>query len=363
MVTNRVATKVRKMLTTEQSILYRPMDKQWSYSHHASICKFKGVYHAIWSNGERDEDDLRQRVMHATSADGVHWSTHHLLFPSQEGVVLTAGGLYTQGDRLNAYAGSYQYRPENVSNGKYITINDQHMNTSTLCKTTLDGINWEKSMDLGIPMVPNHGPQPLRSGRLLISGGVTFPISDDPSGISLWQMRGLSPCPWEDMYDDSEGVMRHAALRNDQVFLCEGSFFQTDDDSIHMLLRSDKRVLYETVSRDDGETWSKPEATTFDTANTKFHCGRLADGRFYIVGSPDPAGARCPLVISVSDDGKVFDREYVIDGTFRPIRQQGKYKGGIYGYPHSLIADGKMHVICSINKEDIHVYTFDINQL
>lgn len=363
MITNRVATKVRRMLAPQMSILYRPQDKQWSYSHHASLCRYQGTYHAIWSNGERDEDDLRQRVLHATSADGVNWTSHGVLYPSEEGRVLTACGLYDNGEALVAYAGSYAYAPENVCGGRYITINDQHRGTTLLAKATRDGVQWDAPIDLRIPVIANHGPQRLRSGRLLVSGSVIYPYSDDPTGLSGWQVRGLRPCPWTDMYDDSEGIMRHAALRDDGVFLCEGSFFQTDDGVIHMLLRTDKRVLYESTSADDGETWSDAAPTDFATANTKFHCGRLPDGRFYIVGSPDPAGARCPLVVSLSDDGVVFDREYIIDETFRPLRMQGKYKGGIYGYPHTIVADGRMHVICSINKEDVHVYTFELDQL
>lgn len=363
MITNRVPSRIRRMLQPDMAILYRPFDLQWSYSHHAAISRHQGVFHATWSNGRQDEDDLGQRILHATSADGLHWSAHSVLFPSHPGLVLTAGGLYNNGQALIAYAGSYTYAPENICDGRYITINDQHRQTTMLAKSTEDGLHWSDAQDLRIPVIPNHGPQRLRSGRLLIAGGVTFPHSDDPSGLGGWQVRGLAPCPWTDMYDDSEGIMRHAALRDDGVFLCEGSFFQTDDDVLHMLLRSDKLRLYETRSHDDGETWSVPTPTDFATCNTKFHCGRLPDGRYYIVGSPDPAGARCPLVLSLSADGQVFDQEYVIDDTYRPLRKKGKYKGGIYGYPHTLIEDGRMYVICSINKEDIHVYAFDLDQL
>ena len=361
--TNQVYTKVRQMLSCTLSVLYKPQDLQWSYSHHASICNFAGQYHAIWSNGKRDEDDLRQRVLHAVSHDGVHWSRHEVLFPSETDHVMTAAGFHIHDGMLVAYAGSYAYAPQNVACGRYITINDQHRGTTLLAKSTSDGAAWGPVIDLHIPVVPNHGPQKLHSGRLLLSGGITFPYTDDPFGLGGWNVRGLDPCPWTDMCDDSEGVMRHAALRDDGVMLCEGSFYQTDDRAIHMLLRSDKRRLYESVSIDDGETWSKPIATGFICANSKFHLGRLPDGRFYWVGNPDPASARCPLVLSLSADGAVFDQEYIIDETYRPLRHPGKYKGGIYGYPHSYIEGGRMYIICSVNKEDVHVYSFELSQL
>ena len=68
-------------------------------------------------------------------------------------------------------------------------------------------------------------------------------------------------------------------------------------------------------------------------------------------------------MITLSEDGEVFDREYVIDDRFRSLRHPGKYKGGIYAYPDAMVVGEKLYVICSVNKEDIHVYSFPISQL
>lgn len=363
MITNQTASKVRRKLTPHLSALYYPYPPQWSYSHHASLCYFKGRYYAMWSNGERDEDDLRQRVLYATSEDGVAWSLHQYLFPTQEGIVLTACGFHQHEGTLIAYAGSYAYAPENVECGRQVIHDDFHRGTTLLARTSTDGEHWSDIIDLKIPIVPNHGPQALSDGRLLICGNVCFPYTDDPSGLSGWKMTGIAPFPWGGMQDDSEGLRRHIGMRGDDVLLCEGSYLQTDDGLIHMLLRSSKPVLYETVSADNGETWSNPQPTEFMSASSKFHIGRLPDGRFYLVGNPDPTGARCPLVICLSRDGVTFDQEFIIDEKVRPPRAQGLYKGGIYGYPHSMIVDDKMFVICSINKEDVFVYSFELSQL
>ena len=43
------------------SILYQP-DREWTYSHHASITFHKGRFYAIWSNGYEHEDYPGQRV-------------------------------------------------------------------------------------------------------------------------------------------------------------------------------------------------------------------------------------------------------------------------------------------------------------
>jgi hypothetical protein len=366
MITNRTKNRVRRVLSTESVELFHAKEDEWSYSHHASIGFFKGRFFAIWSSCFRREDDIGQRVMCAISEDGIHWGVPFVLFDSVPGKgVLKASGLYTNEDRIVAYAGTYQYTEKNVRDGRYIEIGVGHVGTTLLAKYSEDGDNWNEEIDLHIPITPNHGPQRLKNGRLIISGSVLFPYSDNPGGISDWKLSGLPPFPWENMFDDHEGCVRHMALPGAfPGFICEGSYFEMSDGEIRMLLRTEQKCLYISRSYDNGETWSSPEKTEFTNADTKFHCGRLPNGEFYIVGNPDPAGNRCPLIISVSKDGVIFDREYIIDDQYRPMRVNGMHKGGIYGYPHTYIdSEGDIYVICSINKEDIMVYRFPASSL
>ena len=126
-----------------------------------------------------------------------------------------------------------------------------------------------------------------------------------------------------------------------------------------MLLRSTSnstergRRLWATESSDDGSTWSPPVETDFTDNNTKFHLGRLPDGRWYHVGSPDLTGRRCPLVLSLSSDGVVFDQAYILADKEYERRIDGLHKGGVYGYPHTMVHDGYLFVIVSICKEDV----------
>lgn len=355
---NNKSAGARKNLNPSVSVLYMPAD-DWTYSHHSSLCFFKGKLWAAWSNGKKDEDDLGQRVLFSVH-DGRQWSSPKILFDSRADTVLTAAGFFANNGNLTAYAGSYGYAEENIKDGHYLSIGGKHKDTTLLSRMTEDGERWSDITDTHIPVVPNQGPVRIRSGRLILCGNVTFPFSD--SGGAQWTVSGLDPCPWPDMYDDSEGFLIHRNMRPDKTFVCEGSFFQTDGGLLRMLLRSDKGVLYCSESADDGNSWSPPAATAFSDCGAKFHCGRLPDGRFYIIGNPDP-GPRCPLVLSVSDDGVHFDRSYVICDVFRPLRVPGLYKGGIYGYPHSVLSDEDLHVICSVNKEDIYVFMIPLGEI
>ena len=191
-----------------------------------------------------------------------------------------------------------------------------------------------------------------------------FPYSDDPSGLTGWRMAGIYPREMEaTIFDDSEGFWKVRQRTGWEPGLCEGSFYQTDDSVLHMLLRSGQKRLWLTQSHDCGQTWSAPMPTDFTDNDTKFHFGRLPDGRFYYVGCPDPQGARTPLVLSLSADGIRFDRHFIVaDEAYAP-KSEGLHKGGDYGYPHTLVHAGQLYIIVSRRKEAVEVIRLAIDQL
>lgn len=361
--------KSAQKLTSERIIIFKP-PIGWTYSHHPHITFFKGRFHAIWSNGRLHEDDLGQRVMMASSADFCEWTPPCPLLDSQMGkdseLVMTAAGFHEHNGTLVAYVGQYEYCLEQILDGHRIKGDRGHRYTTLRAMTTTDGINWNEPIDLKLPIVPNHGPQKTASGRLIICGNISFPYSDDPTGIGGWNMTGIYPSDMQEyIVDDSESfheVKEHAGW---PVGLCEGSFYQTDDSVLHMLLRSGTEKLWYSESQDDGVNWSEPIETDFSDNATKFHFGRMPNGLFYYVGCPDTEimYSRCPLVLSTSADGIHFDRHYILAD--EPYTQQadGMYKGGQYGYPHTLLHQGFLYVIVSRQKEAVEVLRFDLGDL
>jgi hypothetical protein len=361
------ATAIR--LPVERAWLYQP-ETEWFYSHHPHLTFFNGRHFAIWSNGRQDEDAPGQRVLFSTSADFRAWTPPVPLLDAQPGRhserVLTAAGFHQHAGRLVAYIGSYEYRPDVLENGRRRPGDQGHMDTTLLAMTTPDGVHWDGPVDLRVPIIPNHGPQATASGRLIISGNISFPYTDDPSGLSGWRMTGLYPATMAaNIVDDSESFWQVKAAMGWPVGLCEGSFYQTDDGVLLMLLRSNGERLWVTESRDDGATWSEPLPTAFSDNATKFHFGRLPDGRFYYVGCPDPEPRwrRSPLVLSLSEDGLRFDRHFVLADSPYVQHAEGLHKGGEYGYPHTWIQDGTLHVIVSRKKEAVEVLQVPLDAL
>lgn len=342
-------------LNIERSMIYSP-DKEWLYNHHPSIIHFKDKFIAIWSNGLIDEDSPGQRVVYSISKDFKHWSAPAVLAsPGKVNdtlTVLTAAGLYQYKGTLVAYYGEYT---------------KHRQNTHLWAKTSTDGTHWSGAIDMHVPLIPNHGPEATKSGRLIISGNFLFPYTDDPAGISGWNLSSFYP---DSLYtQDNSSAFYAPAAKLGLPPLCEGSFFQTDDNILHMLLRVTgkgwKGHLWLTESKNNGKNWSRPAEAPFSDNDSKFHFGRLPDKRFYYVGIPDTLHHydRNPLVLSLSEDGKSFDKNYIIASELYHLKKEGLWKGGQYGYPHTIIYNGYMYVIISRQKEAIETLRFSLKQL
>lgn len=360
-------------LAAESTFLYAPeRDDDWHYSHHPFLTHFAGTYYAMWSSGWRNEDDVGQKVMVATSEDFQTWSKPRVLIPTARGqysdMVRYAEGWHRHAGTLVAYYAQFEYDPAALVDGHRTKGDRRHMNTRLFAVTSTDGVSWSEPIDTGLRMGPNHGPEALASGRLLISTSFTYPYTDDSSGLAGWRMSGLYPKEMEsEIVDDSEWIWKMKEIQKWPNVLCEGSWYQTDDSVVHMLLRSNTGRLWVTESIDNAVTWSAPSPTSFTNSSSKFHCGRLPDGRFYWVGNPDsdsPHG-RCPLALLLSRDGVHFDRHFILadESTLYEQRLEGMHKGGQYGYPHSLIFDGAFHVIVSREKEAVQVFRVPLNAL
>ena len=98
-------------------------------------------------------------------------------------------------------------------------------------------------------------------------------------------------------------------------------------------------------------------------ATSKCCAGQLSNGTYYIVSNPNPTGERIPLTIALSDDGCVFSRLAVLHDEPTAPRLPGRFKGPGYQYPNAIERGGQLHIIYSVNKEDVEVQSVSLDEL
>jgi hypothetical protein len=145
----------------------------------------------------------------------------------------------------------------------------------------------------------------------------------------------------------------------------EPSWYVDPAGVTHMLIRDNartKRLLHST-STDDGLTWSEPVETDYPDATSKNFVLRLSDGRYCLINNPNPT-SRDPLGITVSTDGRLFGNPRALCKDAPMRRFQGRAKPErSFQYPHALEHDGYLYVIYSVNKEDIVVSRYKLEDL
>jgi len=344
-----------KSLNIERSTVYDPTSVNWSYSHHPSIAFFNGKFYAIYSNGVTGEDDPGQRVMIASSTNFVNWSTPQVLKAPVLGDnglhhVVTPGGITVANGNLVVY---YTNNERNI--GYEDENNPVRIDPQLYAISSADGISWSEPVKLGLRAFPSHRPLDIPSGRQIMTTNASFFYTDNPSGMADWVSAGSSRI--------------NGCLSDDRKpSLVEGAFLRHNNGHIYTLFRAgatEYGFLWQTVSTNNGQTWSTAIKTRFTDNNTKSHFGNLPDGRYYYVGTPDSTkrGARHPLIFAVSSDGFSFDKTYTIANDKHTRKYNGKWKAGDFGYPYSIVHDGYIYVIISRHKEKIEVIRFDLNQL
>lgn len=313
------------------------------FNNGAVLVEFKGRFYAQWQSSARDEDTPDTWVAYSTSADGEIWSPPHVLAAAGSGGAMhSSGGWWTDGRTLVAYLNVW---PHGFQSG-------QGGHTEFMLST--DGETWTAPRRLtdaaSQPLAGIIEQDPHRyDGRLHTAfhvppGLIVQPhYTDDPLGLTGWTRGELPSLPF------AEKTSR--AL--------EPSIFRRADGSLVMVFRDQASSFRQlaAVSTDRGATWTPPTLTTMPDARAKQSAGNLPDGTAFLVNAPNSAKERIPLAVTLSRDGRLFDRSFLLRGRadLPPLRFAGRYKRPGYHYPKSLVARGCLFVIYATNKEDIEV--------
>lgn len=341
---------LQKPISIQHHQVFKAEVETAQYNHGAVLFAFNNELYIQWQSSQQDEDAPETKILYSRSKTGRDWSKPQTLVQARSDALVTNGGWWRYGDTLVAYINVW---PNNMQpKAGYVEY-----------ISSRDGTHWSKPKRLsdakGKPVagIIEQDLKQLPSGRILTAihhqpGLIAKPFyTDDKTGLTGWML----------------GKMENLSHQPDISRELEPSWFLTAAKNPVMVFRdqaSSFRVLASTSS-DKGETWSMPSATNMPDSRAKQSAGNLPDGRAFLINNPSGSKNRAPLTITLSKDGKLFDRAYLLraEAELPPMLFAGKYKRAGYSYPKSIVWNNRVWVSYAVNKEDIEVTELSIEDL
>jgi hypothetical protein len=333
--------------------IFSPGESDNKYNHGVVLFPFKGMLYAQWQSSAVDEDSKGTQVFYSRSTNGTDWEKPVALTDKWEDGIKTSGGWWSDGDTLVAYINVWPDRNKGYKEGytEYIK--------------SADGLHWgppEPVKDINgqpVPGIIEQDVHVLPCGRLITAfhmqpGLIATPCyTDDPSGVSGW----------------TAGEMNHMPAVNKSMSReIEPGWFYRRDGAVVMIFRDQGSTFKKlaSVSHDNGSTWTTPQIVDTPDSRAKQSAGNLPDSTAFMVNNPSGNKDRFPLVITLSRDGFLFDKAYLLrsgGADLQPLRYKSKDKRAGYSYPKSVIWGNYLYVSYATNKEDVELTMIPIDSL
>ncbi len=292
-------------------------------NQHNYLVHFDGKYWAMWSDGPGVEDRVGQRVKYATSPDGLQWSEPTWLTPEPKG----------------SGPDSPYYNTRTAAGHRYIARGFWVRHGKLLALASLDEAAGFFGPDLALHAFAWNDTTAAWDAQGVVFDNTinNFPPKQIPSGEWMMSRRTYDRhvhflVGGTEAFD--QWASYPAVFYGDARLKAEEPYWWVlPDGNLLALYRDNERsgYLFRSFSTDNGRTWAPPVKTNFPDATSKFNGLRLRDGRYVLVSNANPK-QRDPLVLSISDDGIVFDRMGYLTG------------GRWIDYPHVIEHDGHLLV-------------------
>lgn len=332
--------------------IFSPQGKENKYNHGVVLFPFKGMIYAQWQSSSIDEDGTDTQVFYSKSVNGKDWDKPIALTKKWKYGIKTSGGWWSDENTLVAYICVWPKKNNGFKQG------------FTEYLTSKDGIHW----DLPKPVKDSNGLPVLGvieqdvhafKGRIITAFhmqpglNITPFYTDDALGISNWKAGKM-----QNMVTTNKGMSREI----------EPSWFYNEEGALVMIFRDQNSTFKKlaSISKDMGETWTTPVIVDTPDSRAKQSAGNLPDGTAFMVNNPSGNKNRFPLVITLSKDGFLFDKAYLLRSggdNLQTLRFKGKYKREGYSYPKSVIWGKFLYISYATNKEDVEYTRIPITSL
>jgi len=212
-----------------------------------------------------------------------------------------------------------------------------------------DGKTWSEAIRL-----PEGYIGPVKNKPVLLSNG-NFICPSSTEGEGGWKLHfeitGDQGKTWRKVFLPDAGK---------EIGAIQPSILDHGHGNLQLIARSRNRALITSYSADYGESWSPLTKMPLPNNNSGTDAMTMKDGRDVLVYNHvlPPGnlakGARTPLNVAVSKDGKIWDAALILEDS--PISQ--------YSYPSVIqTADGLLHFVFTWRREKIRHVVVDPKRL
>jgi lysophospholipase L1-like esterase len=289
-----------------------------------------------------------ERLAHRSRDEGITWESYHLFsksgkyHPSTERALLQTRSGVTIAAWVNLV--EKQHAPDSRWGGPPHEF-AQWILPTYVSRSHDNGRTWDEPILLNRPWCGClHSMIQTRSGRIVLVAQEIIPAWRHGTVMFLSDDDGLT---WQRSTVLDNGVGRH-----DHAGSCEGTVIQRADDSLYLLLRNESGFLAESVSTDEGLTWSPPRLTAIPSVTCCAQLNTLADGTVTLLWNPppryEPAAAPAPgqapveragltardeLALSLSSDGgATWEPPVIVAADYSRVRDLPEYVRASYPY-------------------------------
>ncbi len=321
---------------------------------HNYLIRHDGKFWCIWSDGPKIEDWPTQEIKYATSKDGLNWSpAKSVTGTPKEPYAYIARGLWIRDGELLTLAAHYKDK------GAFGADKELQLLAFAWDDTNKE---WKKKGKVYDNAINNFPPQKLPTGDwILTRRDARFNVS-----ILIGGKEKLDQ--WENY--PVVKVSEVKGFRPDEPI-----FWLMPDKSLNALFRDNggSQRLFHSTSYDNGKTWDTPVLTNFPNSTSKIFSLETSRGYRVMISNANPKWGRRQLHLSISEDGKNFNRMAELILPTPPVAENidslwKKFSQGIGSlqYPHVIEHEDYLWIALSRNKlqtEILKVSLDDIDKL
>lgn len=303
-------------------------NEEYHFLHGVSIDRYQGKWYATFAYNNGDENTVTEVIRGKTSMNGHGWkdafclpatpqkyANSHSVFAQHNGELWLLGphfmGLGPTPHTLKGYP-SIWFQQLFLEGWKYNTTKD----------------SWTSVGRIGDDFWPLQPPEKMENGSYIMAGideywRACVAVSDGDD-FTRWRVHKLEL--QEEVFTEP-GIW----VRGHKVcMVMRNESYRSDDGFYHAMVA---------VSDDDGESFSEVMESNLPMNTTKPFCGRLNDGRPYLIFnySPKSAQDRSRLLLGIGEKNSfAIRRVYVVD----------EWDGGL-SYPYAGQFDDRLIVVYS----------------